>query len=311
MAGNDQRIKQLKEKYGTKSIENAKRLHTDEDFQGVVEWRDELDQHYAKLWLDWTYGGLYTRKVLSDRVRMLVVIGQCVAMGELEELPVHLRTALAAKAEPREVLEVILQLTVYIGYQGVNRAVRVFREVITALGRLDEIVSTQLPLEGTNPKRTLEHDRTTWGVSEREWPRREAMMKKYGWHGIGSGLRLQPTHHPHTVDLLDRVDPHFTKAWLDWVYGGMYTRGIIDDKTRELIVVGELMVLRETTQIENHMKAGLMHGATPREMLEVVLQSTIYIGMPSMTRVIRSLERILEESGRLSELTETQPPLST
>jgi alkylhydroperoxidase/carboxymuconolactone decarboxylase family protein YurZ len=134
-------------------------------------------------------------------------------------------------------------------------------------------------------------------------------MKKYGWRGIGSGLRLQPTHHPKTLQQLDRVDPHFTKLWLDYVYGGMYTRGILDEQTRELVVVGELMVLGETAQIENHIRAALMQGVKPREVLEVILQSTIYIGMPSMTRVIGSLERILAEQGRSSELTDGQLPV--
>ncbi|MDO8596647.1 MAG: carboxymuconolactone decarboxylase family protein [Sulfuricaulis sp.] len=290
-------------------MDNAARLHPDEDLYEMMEWRDDMDPHYAKLWLDWTYGGLYTRTILSDRVRILVVIGQCVALGELEELPVHIRSALAHKATPREVLEVILQLTVYIGYQRVIRAARIFREVVTKLGRMDEVKTTQLPLDGTNSQRTLESDRATWRVSEAEFPRREELMKKYGWRGIGSGLRLMRTYHPQSVELLDRVDQHFTKAWLDWVYAEMFTRGILDDKTRQLIVVGEVMVLGETAQIENHMRAALMQGATPREVLEVVLHSTIYIGMPSMTRMIRSLVRILEEQGRMAEVTETQLPV--
>lgn len=310
MAKPEERIEELRKKYGRKAIDNAARINPD-DFPAVLEWPDAIDQHYAKLLLNWTYGGMYARGVLSDRVRILIVIGQCIALGELEELPVHIRSALASKATPREVLEVILQLTVYIGYQRIRRAVRIFLDIMKATQRMHEITQTQLPLEGTSAKRSLETDRRTWGVSEKEFPRRDELMKKYGWEGIGSGLRLQPTHHPQTVQRLDRVDQNFTKLWLDFVYGGMYTRGILDDKTREFIVVGELMVLGETAQIENHMRAALMHGATPREMLEVVLQSTIYIGMPSMTRNVKSLEQILEEQGRIAELTDTQLPMPT
>jgi len=298
----------LKAKYGAKAIENAARLHP-EDFPDLLAWRDEMDQHYTKLMMDWTYGGMYARGVLSDRARLLVVIGQCVAIGELEELPVHIRSALAQRVPPREIFEVILQLTVYIGYQRINRAARIFRDVIKAAGRMDEITKTQLPLDGTDSQRTLESDRPTWGVSDEGFPRREELMKKYGWRGIGSGLRLQPTHHPVTVQLLDRVDQNFTKLWEDFVYAGMYTRNILDHKTRELIVVGELLVLGETAQIENHMRAALMHGATPREVMEVVLQSTIYIGMPAMTRNVRTAMKIIEEQGAISELEQNQLPL--
>lgn len=310
MAKHQDRIEHLKSKYGARAVDNAARLHPG-DFPKLLEWWDEMDQHYTKLMMNWTYGGMYTRGVLSDRVRLLVVIGQCIAIGELDELGIYIRSALAQGTSPREILEVILQLTVYIGYQRINRAARIFREIMKSLGRMDEITKTQLPLEGTDAQRTLESDRPTWGVSDQSFPRREEFMKKYGWRGIGSGLRLQPTHHPTTVELLDRVDPNFTKLWLDFVYASMYTRGILDDKTREFIVVGELLVLGETAQIENHMRAALMHGATPRELLEVVLQSTIYIGMPSMTRNVRTVEKILEEQGRLGELADTQLPVST
>lgn len=308
MAESTKRVEQLRAKYGTKAIDNAARLNP-EDFPEILEWRDELDPYYTKLWLEWTYGGMWNRGVLEDRVRMLVVIGQCIGMNELDALPAHIRSALACGAAPREILEVILQLNVYIGHQRVDRAARIFRDELKKAGRLHEITKTQLPIAGRNAERTLEEDRKTWNVSEKEFPRREELVGKYGWHGIGSGLRLQPTHHPQTVTLLDQLDQNFCKLWLDWVYGGMYTRQVLDDRTRELVVVGELIVLGEAAQIQNHIRAALMLGVTPRQVMEVVLQSTVWIGMPSMTRNIRLLVGILEEQKRMEEITQTQLPL--
>ena len=308
MPDSDRSVDSLKAKYGGTAIDNAMRLNP-QDAADLIGWRDELDQHYAKLWLDWTYGGMWSRGVLEDRVRMLVTIGQCIGMNELDRLPIHIRSALACGAAPREILEVILQLNVYIGHQRVDRAARVFREELTKADRLDEVTRTQLPLEGRNPERTLEEDRKTWKVSETEFPRRDELVRKYGWHCIGSGLRLQPTHHPQTLTLLDQLDQHFCKLWLDWVYGGMYTRRVLDDRTRELVVIGELIVLGEAAQIQNHMRAALMLGVPARHVLEVVLQSTVYIGMPSMTRNIRLFVSILEEQKRLEEITQTQLPL--
>ena len=66
----------------------------------------------------------------------------------------------------------------------------------------------------------------------------------------------------------------------------------------------------EFIQAENHIRNALTHGATPREVLEVILQSTIYVGMPRFVRVVALLQRILEEDGRLVELTDTQLPLT-
>jgi alkylhydroperoxidase/carboxymuconolactone decarboxylase family protein YurZ len=308
MAQHDGRMEDLRQKYGTRGIDNGMRLHPDH-FADMLEWRDALDPHYAKLWLDYTCGGFYRRGVLTDRVRLLVVIAQCVAMDEMEQLDIHIRSALAQGATPREVLEVLLQITVYLGSFKVTRAVGVFRKVVTELKRMDEITQTQLPLDGRGRERSLEKERPTWRVPDEKFPRREELMRKYGWEGISAGLRLQPTHHAQTVQRLDRIDQNFLKLWLDFIYAGMYVRGVLDDKTRILCVVGVCTALDETVQNENHLRAALIFGATPREVLEVVLQSTIYCGMPRSLRAAAILERILEEQGRSAELTGTQLPL--
>ncbi|MBI3919137.1 MAG: carboxymuconolactone decarboxylase family protein [Betaproteobacteria bacterium] len=310
MTKREERMEQLRQRYGATGIANGMRLHPDH-FAEMVEWRDELDPHYAKLWLDYTCGGFYRRGVLTDRVRLLVVIAQCVALDEMEQLDIHIRSALAQGATPREVLEVLLQITVYLGSFKVTRAVRIFRCVVTELGRMDEITKTQLPLDGRNAERSLEKERPTWRVPDDRFPRREELMRKYGWHGISAGLRLQPTHHAQTVQRLDRIDQNFLKLWLDFIYGGMYVRGVLDDKTRILCVVGVCVALDEVVQGENHLRAALTFGATPREVLEVVLQTTIYAGMPRCLRAAAILEHILEEQGRIAELTDTQLPLPT
>ena len=307
MAKDDKRVAALEQKYGAAPIEQAQRLHG-QDFASAVDWADDLDPHYTKIWLDFTYGGMFKRGILDERTRTLVVVGQFVALDELDQLPVHLRGALEAGATPREALEVILQLGVYVGYPRMVRATRVFRQVIRDLGRMDEITSTQLPLTGPS-RRSEAEERAAWQTPPDQVPRRDELLKKYGVRSLGPGLRLQPTHHVQSADRLDRVDPHFNKLWLEFIYAGMYSRGVLDDRTRILCIVGELYVFGEFHQAEHHIRNALTAGATPREVLEVILQSTIYAGMPRFVRFIAILERALEEQGRLHEITETQLPL--
>jgi len=274
-----------------------------------VDWCDRIDQHFTKLWLDFTYAGMAGRGILDERTRCLVVVGQFLAMDEMEQFPIHIRNALR-HATPREVLEVILQAAIYLGYPKIIRATRVFTNVLNDLGRLGEITRTQPPIDGRRAGRSLEAERKTWGITEADCPRREELLRKFGWEGLSTGFRLQPSHHHRSVEQLERVDQHFLKLWLDYIYAGMYTRGILDDKTRILCVIGELFVMGEFVQAENHIRNALMHGASPREVLEVILQSTIYTGMPRFVRVVTLLQRILEEDGRLGELTDTQLPLN-
>src|SRR5262245_32507896 len=159
------RVERLKQKYGTAIIDNGLRLRPD-DFLDEVEWRDRIDQHYTRAWLEFTYGGLFTRKGLDEKTRLLVSAAQFCAMGELEEMERHIPSALAAGAAPREVLEILIQTTVYIGYIKASRALRACVKVLERLGRIDEITKTQLPLAGRMPERSLAEERKKWPAAK-------------------------------------------------------------------------------------------------------------------------------------------------
>lgn len=296
------RIEALKHKYGAEVVDAVVDAHP-HDALGLIAWADGIDPHYAKLWLTF-FAGMLRRGILDDRTRTLVVVGQFVAMNELEQLGAHIRSALSY-ATPAEALEVILQAGVYLGYPRMVRATRIFHEVVTALGRMNELRKTQSDLAAREPPGTLEEARATWQTPPERVAKRDELIAKYGWERLAPGLRLQPTHHLESVERNDRVDPHFNRLWLDFIYAGMYSRGILDDRTRILCVVGELACLGEAHQAENHIRNALTHGAKPREVLEVILMSTIYSGMPRFVRFVGILERALEDEGRLAELRAT------
>ena len=300
---NAERIERLKQKYDAAAIANGMRLRPD-DFLDELEWRDRIDQHYACSWLMFTYGGLFMRKGLDDRTRLLVSIAQFLAMGELEEFERQIPSALTAGASPREVLEIILQSTVYIGYIKAGRGARICVKVMDRLGRLNEITETQLPLEGRMPERSLADERHKWpaakSVEETAW--REQLIEKYGWKGVSTRIRTQNHQSNETINNYDRIDPHYLHLWFDFIYGEMYPRGIIDDRTRLLMMVGICLALNEPVQMENHIRGALLLGANAREVLEVIVNSTAYVGMPTTVQTVRVLDRVAKEEGLASEL---------
>jgi 4-carboxymuconolactone decarboxylase len=299
----EERIARLKQKYDAAAIDNGMRLRPD-DFLDELEWRDRIDQHFTRAWLEFTYGGLFMRKGLDERTRLLVSIAQFLALGELEEFQHQIPSALSAGATPREVLEVALQSTVYIGYIKASHGARICVQVLERLGRLDEITETQLPLEGRMPQRSLAEERTRWPAakSPEETAWRERMLERYGWSGVSTRTRTQNHQSKEAIDTYDRVDPHYLKLWYDFIYGELYPRGIIDDRTRLLMMVGICLALDEPVQLANHIRGAMLLGATPREVLEVIVQSTAYVGMPATVQTVRVLDRIAKEDGRAAEL---------
>jgi len=299
----DERLEHFRKKYNSAAIDNGLRLRPD-DFLDEVEWRDRIDQHYTRAWLEFTYGGLFTRKGLDERTRLLVSIAQFLAMNEMEEFERQIPGALAAGATPREVLEIVLQSTVYIGYVKASRGARACVKVLERLGRMDEVTKTQLPLEGRLPERSLAAERKRWPAakSDEEAAWREQILEKYGWKGVSTRFRTQAHQSNETINHYDRIDPHYLQLWFDFIYGELYPRGIIDDRTRLLMMVGICLALNEPVQLENHVRGAMLHGATPREVLEVVLHSTAYCGMPTTVQVVRVVQRVAKEEGRLDEL---------
>ncbi|MBI1991223.1 MAG: carboxymuconolactone decarboxylase family protein [Betaproteobacteria bacterium] len=231
-------------------------------------------------------------------------IAQFLSLNELEELERQIPSALAAGATPREVLEVILQATVYVGYLKAGRGARLCIKVLEGLGRLDEITGTQLPLDGRASERLLDQERLSWPAakSAEETALREQLLEKYGWHGVSTRIRTQSHQGYDSIKSYNRTDPQYLKLWFDFIYGELYTRGIVDDRTRLLVMVGICLAVNEPIQLENHMRGALLFGATPREVMEVIVHSTAYVGMPTTILTGRMLERIAKEENRLAEL---------
>lgn len=135
------------------------------------------------------------------------------------------------------------------------------------------------------------------------------LKAKYGSKAVDNMVRLHPRDFTEQITWRDEMDPQATRLLLDYTYGGLYVRGVLDDKTRLLCVVDVCTALDEMPQNENHIRNALMLGAIPREVMEVTVQSTQYWGMPRSLRAMSQLENVLREQGRLAELTETQLPL--
>ena len=127
--------------------------------------------------------------------------------------------------------------------------------------------------------------------------KREHLYGRYDANALDTGKRLQGEHFLHRVEELDELDEGFTDGWLRWVYGYMYNRTGLDPKTRILVVLGEAIVLGAEMQIPNHIRSAMRAGASQEEVLEVILQSCIYAGMPRMMVAMKAYRKLCRDMG--------------
>jgi len=291
----------LRKKYGDRTIRNGLRLQP-ASFERKLALRDSLDQHFTRAWVDFVINGFGDRAALDDRTRFLVLVGQFTMAKSATSLEDAIRAALAVPVPPREVLEIILQCAIYGGNTTVDPALDVFAKVAEELGLMAELKKGQLAPDGYKKTRKLDEERAKWAPEDVADPRREKLMAKHQWQAISTGLRLRPKHHLNILDYLDSIDEHFADIWVNFCYGDMYSRWIVDDKTRLLCMVGDCMAVGETTQARAHMRGSMRAGAKPREVLEVILQSCQNFGMPTMLRGLGVFVKIMSEDGRLAEI---------
>jgi alkylhydroperoxidase/carboxymuconolactone decarboxylase family protein YurZ len=212
-----------------------------------------------------------------------------------------LRGAIASGVPARLALESILMCALYGGDVVVEPALEVFVRVAREMGFLDDLGADQLPLDGRDRTRDLEAEKATWPKDAADHPLRKELSRRHGELGVSTGLRFRGRHHLEILDFFDALDTEFAGAWEVFGYQNMYSRAIMDDKTRLLCTAGNTLVAHENVQTRNHMKSAMAAGASPRECLDVIFISAVYFGLP-MLHFLNAFVELVDEVGRLSEL---------
>jgi alkylhydroperoxidase/carboxymuconolactone decarboxylase family protein YurZ len=298
----------MQTKYDAETCGTGQRLQADA-FNDRLALRDSIDPHFTQLWLDYAIKGLGSRNVLDERTRFLILIGQFTMTRNVEALAETLRATLRANVAPREALEVILQSVVYGGNSVVDVALKVFAPIAAEFGVLDALRSERPSFEQNDTKRDIDEERKTWHPDDTVDPRREAMMTEHDWRGVSTGLRLRPKHHLNMLSYLHSLDKDFADLWINFTYRGIYGRCVLDDRTRLLCIIGNCFAVAEGIQIRSHMRGALRAGATPREVLEVLFQSSAHFGMPTLMRSLVIFVKIISDDGRLDEIGNPPPPV--
>lgn len=101
----------------------------------VVEALARSFPDFATYLLEYPFGDIYSRPGLGLRERELAVVASLCAMGNAApQLRVHIHAALHVGCTPTEIVEVIMQMSVYAGFPAALNGLSAVREVFTELG---------------------------------------------------------------------------------------------------------------------------------------------------------------------------------
>ncbi|MEP7731477.1 carboxymuconolactone decarboxylase family protein [Marinomonas primoryensis] len=77
-------------------------------------------------------------------------------------------------------------------------------------------------------------------------------------------------------------------------WGEVWTRDVLPKRTRSLITIATLAALKAPTELKAHVRGALRNGCSEEEIQEVLLQSTVYCGVPAGIEAFRAAKEAIE-----------------
>lgn len=104
-------------------------LHGEHSGEELIKAVADICPDYADMTAEIGFGFIFNRSGLSLKIRELIVISLCTALGDMTpQLRAHLEAAIRCGATQEECVEAILQTSLYAGFARVTNALLVAKE---------------------------------------------------------------------------------------------------------------------------------------------------------------------------------------
>ena len=103
---------------------------------------------------------------------------------------------------------------------------------------------------------------------------------------------------------IESISEEFARVNVEFPYGELYTRDVLDDRVRELCTVAALTVQGfSSPQLKLHIEAALNCGVSREEVVEIITQMIAYAGFPAATNALLAAKEVFDaiSEGKTSE----------
>jgi 4-carboxymuconolactone decarboxylase len=116
-----------------------------------------------------------------------------------------------------------------------------------------------------------------------------------GWERL---MEVDAEGGERVIESLRDVAPDLGKYVVEFAYGEIYQRPVLDLRQRQLVTISALTTLGGAeAQLEFHVNAGLNVGLTAREVIEAILHCIPYVGFPRVLNAVLVAKRVFEKRG--------------
>jgi 4-carboxymuconolactone decarboxylase len=219
----------------------------------------------VRLSIEFAFGEALSRDGLDTKAKLLAIIAMLGAAGNRSgALRLHLAGALAQGVTREEIIEVLMQLTVYSGFPSALNAFAAANSVFAETGARTAALSSTATKSSESRTERFERGRTTLAKTS----------------GASGGA---------VVNSFNDIAPDLGRMIVEHSYGEVFSRDGIDLKTRELTACAALAAVATKateTPLRVHINAALEAGASRQEVVETLLNLVPYSGFPSVQQAV-------------------------
>lgn len=121
----------MSERY-LRGIEVASKLAADKLDEFLTSRIAELAPDFARMAIEYPLGDIYTREGLDMRGREIVAISSLATLGDTgPQLRIHVRAALGLGVAKTEIIEILMQISIYAGFPAALNALASCHDLLT------------------------------------------------------------------------------------------------------------------------------------------------------------------------------------
>ena len=128
------------------------------------------------------------------------------------------------------------------------------------------------------------------------------MSERY-LRGIEIAERLASDKLAHFVESgVAEVAPDFARMTIEFAFGDLYARDVLDLRSRELIAIAVLAASgRAGPQLRVHVQSAASSGIKKAEIVETLMQTALYAGFPAALNALADCHDLLTDHNCLGD----------
>jgi 4-carboxymuconolactone decarboxylase len=251
------------------------RLIGDHGFDGPVNRLAEISPDMARFTVEYPYGDVLSRPGLDLRLRQICTISTLIALGSVQpQLRFHMEGLLNVGGKPQDLVEIMFLSTAILGFPAAIDAIGIVREIFAE--RPEPFV----------PASPIEDD----GIDRHR-------------RGLDAFRALFGTDPSDYVAPFSTAAPELARWSIEFLFGDILSRDGLEGKARQLAVMSMLATIgNRADALRLHVMGALNCGATPTEVVEALIQISVYAGFPAALNAFTVARDILENPPERSEV---------